>query len=162
MSLALAPFELDGHKVNLLDAPGYADFVGDVAAALQAADLALFVVSAVEGVEVQTEVAWKLAEQRGIPRAIFVNKLDRERASFQRTLDQLKDQFGAGVAPLQLPIGEEAALSGVVELLNDTAITYTTATRDRDRRRDPRRDGDGGARGPRRARRRHRRSATTT
>jgi elongation factor G len=125
VSLALAPFELEGVKVNLLDAPGYADFVGDVDAAFQAADLALFVVSAVEGVEVQTEVAWKLAEERGIPRAIFVNKLDRERASFSRTLDQLKDLFGAGVAPLQLPIGEESALSGVIELLNDTAISYT-------------------------------------
>ena len=125
VSLALAPFELDGVKVNLLDAPGYADFVGDVAAALQAADLALFVVSAVEGVEVQTEAAWKLAEERGIPRAIFVNKLDRERASFSRTLDQLKELFGAGVAPLQLPIGEETALSGVIELLNDTAVTYS-------------------------------------
>ena len=124
VSLALAPFELDGVKVNLLDAPGYADFVGDVSAAMQAADLALFVVSAVEGVEVQTEVAWKLAEQQGIPRAFFVNKLDRERASFDRTLDQLKELFGAGIAPLQLPIGEEASLAGVMELLNDTAVTY--------------------------------------
>ncbi len=125
VSLALAPIEVDGHKINVLDAPGYADFVGDVVAALQAADLALFVVSAVEGVEVQTEIAWRLAEQRNIPRAIFVNKLDRERASFERTLDDLKEKFGAGVAPLQLPIGEEASLSGVVELLNDVAITYT-------------------------------------
>ena len=124
VSLTLAPFEADDHKVNLLDAPGYADFVGDVAAALHAADLALFVVSAVEGVEVQTEVAWKLAEQLGVPRAIFVNKLDRERASFSRTLDQLKERFGAGVAPLQLPVGEEADLRGVVELLNDSAVTY--------------------------------------
>jgi elongation factor G len=124
VSLALAPFELDDHKVNVLDAPGYADFVGDVSAAIQAADLALFVVSAVEGVEVQTEIAWKLAEQRGLPRAIFVNKLDRERASFSRTLDELKAKFGAGVAPLQLPLGEEAALAGVIDLLNDVAITY--------------------------------------
>ena len=146
----------DGHKVNVLDAPGYADFVGDVTAALHAADLALFVVSAVEGVEVQTEVAWKLAEQRGIPRAFFINKLDRERASFQRTLDQLKDLFGAGVAPLQLPIGEEAELSGIVELLNDTAITYTDGNADRHRRRDPCRDGDGRTRDPRLAHRRHR------
>jgi elongation factor G len=128
VSLALAPFELDGHKVNLLDAPGYADFVGDVVAALQAADLALFVVSAVEGVEVQTEIGWKLAEQRGVPRVIFVNKLDRERASFERTLDELKEKFGAGVAPLQLPIGEEASLSGVIELLNDVAVTYSGDT----------------------------------
>jgi elongation factor G len=128
VSLALAPFELEGHKVNVLDAPGYADFVGDVGAALQAADLALFVVSAVEGVEVQTEVAWKLAEERGIPRAIFVNKLDRERASFQRTLDQLKERFGTGVAPLHLPIGEESSFRGIVELLNDHAVTYTDSS----------------------------------
>ncbi len=124
VSLALAPVDIEGHKINLLDAPGYADFIGDVAAALAATDLALFVVSAVEGVEVQTEIAWRMAEERGMPRAIFVNKLDKERASFSRTLDQLKERFGAGVAPLQLPIGEEGALSGVVELLNDAGFTY--------------------------------------
>jgi elongation factor G len=124
VSLALAPFEQDGHKVNLIDAPGYADFVGDVAAALRAADLAVFVVSAVEGVEVQTEAAWRLAEARSMPRAIFVNKLDRERASFSRTLDQLKEKFGAGIAPLELPIGEEASFRGVVDLLTDEAVTY--------------------------------------
>jgi elongation factor G len=124
VGLSLVPFEHDEHKVNLIDSPGYADFVGDVAAALAAADLALFVISAVEGVEVQTEVAWRLAEARGIPRAFFVNKLDRERANFSRTLDQLKAKFGAGVAPLQLPIGEEAALSGIVELLDDHAVSY--------------------------------------
>ena len=110
VSLALAPFEIDGHKVNLVDTPGYADFVGDVAAALRAVDLVVCVVSAVEGVEVQTEVAWHLAEERGIPRVVFVNKLDRERASFERTLDQLKERFGTGIAPLELPIGEEAEL----------------------------------------------------
>ncbi|HVJ97175.1 MAG TPA: elongation factor G [Acidimicrobiia bacterium] len=124
VSLSLAPFELEGHKVNVIDAPGYADFVGDVISAMQAADLALFVVSAVEGVEVQTEIAWRIAEQRNLPRAIFVNKLDRERASFERTLEQLKEKFGAGVAPLQLPIGEEADLRGVIDLLNDRAFTY--------------------------------------
>jgi len=125
VSLALAPLEWEGHKINVIDTPGYADFVGDVAAGLRAADLAIFVVSAVEGVEVQTEVAWGLAAARGLPRAIFVNKLDRERASFERTLEQLKDRFGAGVAPLELPIGEEAAFRGVVDLLSDEAITYS-------------------------------------
>jgi len=124
VSLAVAPFEYDGHKVNLIDTPGYADFVGDVAAALRVADLAVFVVSAVEGVEVQTEIAWRLAEERKIPRAIFVNKLDRERGSFDRTLDQLQDRFGAGVAPLELPIGAEAEFRGVIDLLEDTAVTY--------------------------------------
>ena len=156
VSLALAPFELEGTKVNLLDTPGYADFVGDVGAALQAADLALFVVSAVEGVEVQTEIAWKLAEERGIPRAFFVNKLDRERASFERTLDQLKDRFGAGVAPLHLPIGEEAALSGVVDLLNDTAVTYSGDAPTGTEGAIPAEMESRGARGARRARRGHR------
>ena len=124
VSLAVAPIEVDDHKINVLDCPGYADFVGDVTAAFRAADLVVFVVSAVEGVEVQTEVAWKLAEEQGIPRIIFVNKLDRERASFERTLDELKDRFGAGVAPLELPIGAEAEFRGVIDLLTDTAITY--------------------------------------
>jgi elongation factor G len=124
VSLAMAPFEHDGHKINLIDTPGYADFVSDVAAALRAADLAVFVVSAVEGVEVQTELVWRMAEALGLPRAVFVNKLDRERASFARTLDELKSKFGAGVAPLQLPIGDEADFHGVVELLDDHAVHY--------------------------------------
>jgi elongation factor G len=128
VSLAVAPFEFEGHKINLLDTPGYADFVGDVAAALRAADLAVFVVSAVEGVEVQTKAAWHMAEDQNLPRAIFVNKLDRERASFTRTLDDLKASFGAGVAPLELPIGEEASFSGVIDLMRDTAITYESGT----------------------------------
>src|SRR2546422_846279 len=123
-SLSILPIEFEGHKINLLDTPGYADFVGDVAAALRVADLALFVISGVEGVEVQAEIIWKMAEQAGIPRAFFVNKLDRDRASFARTCDDLKNRFGAGVAPLELPIGEEADLSGVVDLLTDQAYTY--------------------------------------
>jgi len=124
VSLAMAPFEHDGHKVNVIDTPGYADFVSDVAAALRAADLAIFVVSAVEGVEVQTEAAWRLAEERGLPRAVFVNKLDRERASFSRTLDDLKAKFGTGIAPLELSIGQENDFRGVIDLLSDSAITY--------------------------------------
>jgi elongation factor G len=125
VSLSIAPFEYDGHKINVLDTPGYADFVGDVSAAMRVADLAVFVVSAVEGVEVQTEAAWRMAAAAGVPRAIFVNKLDRERASFARTLDDLKDKFGAGVAPLELPIGAEHDFRGVIDLLSDTAVTYS-------------------------------------
>ena len=124
VSVSLAPFEWHDHKVNLLDTPGYADFVLDTMAALRVTDLAVFVVSAVEGVEVQTELMWKAAARLGLPRLIFVNKLDRERASFSRTLDQLQQAFGAGIAPLELPIGEEASFSGVADLLSDTAITY--------------------------------------
>jgi elongation factor G len=124
ISMALAPFEHQGHKINLLDTPGYADFLGEVEAALSVADLVIVVVSAVEGVEVQTEAVWRMASDAGLPRMIFINKLDRERASFERTLDQLTSSFGAGVAPLELPIGEEGSFRGVADLLSDTAFVY--------------------------------------
>jgi elongation factor G len=124
LSLSLAPFEWRDHKINLIDAPGYADFMGDVAAALRIADLAVFVVSAVDGVEVQTEEAWELARRLGVPRMVFVNKLDRERANFDATLAQLRDRLGSGIAPLELPIGEEAAFRGIADLLTDTAHIY--------------------------------------
>ncbi|MEX2292173.1 MAG: elongation factor G [Acidimicrobiales bacterium] len=125
LALSIAPFEWKGHKVNLVDTPGYADFVGDVASALAVVDLAVFVVSAVDGVEVQTEAIWRLASQLGVPRMIFINKLDRERASFEQTLDQLRDRLGAGVAPLELPIGQEANFTGIADLLTDQAHLYT-------------------------------------
>jgi len=124
VSVALVPFEWHDHKINVLDCPGYADFAGEAEVALRVADMAVFVVSAVEGVEVQTELMWKAAARLGLPRLIFVNKLDRERASFHRTLEQLQQVFGAGIAPLELPIGEEQAFAGVADLLSDTAITY--------------------------------------
>src|SRR5689334_7141458 len=101
VSLSLAPFEWSGIKVNLMDAPGYADFIGDVRGALRAADACLFVVSAVDGVEVQTEVVWEMAAEARLPRAVVINKIDRERASFERTLDELVKTFGTQVAPIQ-------------------------------------------------------------
>lgn len=125
LSLALAPIEWKGHKINLIDTPGYADFESEALAALRVADLAVFVVSAVEGVEVQHERLWTQAARLGVPRMVFVNKLDRDNASFQRTLEQLRDVFGAGIAPLELPIGEEAAFRGVADLLTDKAFIYS-------------------------------------
>lgn len=125
LSLALAPVEWKGHKINVIDTPGYADFEGEVAAAMRVADLAIFVVSAVEGVEVQTQKFWKQAAKLALPRMVFVNKLDRERASFDRTLDMLRSVFGAGVAPLELPIGEETSFSGIADLLTDKAYMYS-------------------------------------
>jgi elongation factor G len=124
LSLSLAPFEWKGKKINLIDCPGYADFIGDVHAALRVSDLAIFVVSAVEGVEVQTEVVWKLASRLDVPRLVFINKLDRDNSSFERTLEQLRERFGQGVAPLELPIGQEASFRGVADLLTDTAFVY--------------------------------------
>jgi elongation factor G len=124
LGLSVVPFDWKGHKVNLIDTPGYADFVGDVVAALRVVDLAVFVVSAVDGVQAQTEAVWRLAAKLGIPRMVFVNKLDLERASFERTLDQLRDRFGAGVAPLELPIGESQSFRGIADLLTDRAHIY--------------------------------------
>ena len=124
LSLALAPFEWKGFKINLIDTPGYADFVGDVHAALRVSDLAIFVVSAVDGVEVQTEYAWSVADALRVPRMVFINKLDKERASFDRTLEHLRDRFGAGIAPIELPIGEHDAFHGVADLFRDKAYIY--------------------------------------
>ncbi|MDK1017874.1 MAG: elongation factor G [Actinomycetota bacterium] len=124
ISMALAPFEWRGHKVNLIDTPGYADYAGELHSALRVTDLAIFVVDAVEGIEVQTEYAWRIAERLEVPRMIFINKLDKERASFERTLLQLRDRFGSGIAPIELPIGEEASFHGVADLFRSRAYIY--------------------------------------
>ena len=129
MSLALAPFEwtaTDGntYKVNVIDTPGSLDFAGEVDAALAVADLAVFVVSAVEGVEPHTEMMWRRAKALGIPRMFFVNKEDKDRADFHRVLQQLRDTFGAGIAPLELPLGEAGSLHGVVDVLSEEALDY--------------------------------------
>jgi elongation factor G len=128
LSLALAPIEWHGHKINIIDTPGFADFVADVYAALHVADLAVFVVSAVDGVEVGTERAWRIAEELGVPRMLFINKLDKEQASFDRTLDALRERFGAGIAPIELPIGEEEAFRGVADLFTDKAYVYDSGS----------------------------------
>ncbi|MDA8072739.1 MAG: elongation factor G [Actinomycetota bacterium] len=131
VKLALAPFTVGDVKVNIIDTPGFADFFSEVRAALSVADLAVVVVSAVEGIEAQSEAVWDLAAELGLARMVFVNKLDRERASFDRTLDQLRERFGAGIAPLELPVGEEQAFRGVADLLTDEAIVYEGAERHR-------------------------------
>jgi elongation factor G len=126
VSTALAPFTINGVKVNLLDTPGYADFAAEMWSALASADLALVVVSATDGVQAQTEDAWRAAARLGVPRVIVINKLDRERADFDRTLAQIRASFGAGVAPVELPIGVEGDFHGVIDLLGDTATHYDT------------------------------------
>src|SRR5687767_7245132 len=116
ISTALAPVEWGDCKINVLDAPGYADFVSDMRAAMRAADLAVFVVSAVEGVEVQTEDAWRYADELELPRIVLVNKVDRENSSFRRTLDQMRELFGMGIAPISLPLGREHDFHGVISV----------------------------------------------
>jgi elongation factor G len=128
ITMSLAPFEWRGHKINMIDTPGYADYAGELHAALRVTDLAIFVIDAVEGVEVQTEYAWRIAEQLNTPRMIFVNKLDKERASFEATVAQLRDRFGAGIAPIELPIGEEEAFHGIADLFRDKAFIYDSGS----------------------------------
>jgi elongation factor G len=124
VSTALAPVEWDAHKINVLDAPGYADFIGEMRAAMRVADLAVFVASGVEGLEVQTQVAWNYADEIGLPRIILINKLDRENSSFRRTLEQLREAFGKGVAPLSLPLGREHDFKGVISVIDEAAFEY--------------------------------------
>jgi elongation factor G len=129
LGLALAPFEWKGHKINLIDTPGSPDFLGEAVVALRVADLAVFVVSAVDGVQPGTRRLWREAAALGLPRMIFVNKLDRDRSSFDGTLAELREALGAGVAPLELPIGTEGAFHGVADLLSETAHLYDDGTR---------------------------------
>jgi elongation factor G len=128
VSLGMAPVEWDGHKINVIDCPGYADFVGDVVSALRVADACVFVVSAVDGVEVQTELIWDRAQDLGLPCLIVINKLDRERASFSRTMDQLQTAFGTKPFPLHVPVGEEHEFGGIVDLLQMKGFTYDQKT----------------------------------
>jgi len=120
----LAPLEWNNTKINFVDTPGYADFIGEVKGALRAVDNVLMVVCGVSGVEVQTEVIWDFANEKNMPRILFVNKLDRENSSFFKVIDELKDSFGAGIAPIQLPIGSESGFSGVVDILQLKAYTF--------------------------------------
>ena len=129
LSLGIAPFEwraTDGetYKINLLDAPGYADFVGEEMAAMSVADLAIVVVSAVDGIEVGTELAWERCVANNIPRLVFVNKDDKPRANFHAVLAALQAKWGHGFVPLELPLGEEEALHGVADVLSDQAFEY--------------------------------------
>ncbi len=124
LSLTLASFDWKDHRINLIDTPGYADFAGEAYLGLHVAELAVFVIDAVAGVQPQDTVLWRYAEKLGKPRMVFINKLDKEQASFDRTLDELRDRFGAGIAPIELPIGEEAAFHGVADLFTDKAYVY--------------------------------------
>ncbi len=121
IGLSLVPCEWEGHKVNLIDTPGYAEFVGEVKAGIRAADAAAVVVCAVSGVEVGTQQVWGFADEAGLPRLVYVNRLDRENADFARTVGQIQAQFGRKCTPLQVPIGSQEALEGVVDLIEQKA-----------------------------------------
>jgi elongation factor G len=124
LQTALAFGEWKKTKVNLLDAPGYANFLSEAQAALRVADAAIVVVDAVSGAEVQTHKVWSYAEEYGLPRIVVVNRMDRDRASFTRTLDSLQGAFGRGAVPIAIPLGEEKGFVGITDLLTEKADVY--------------------------------------
>jgi elongation factor G len=125
ISTAIAVAEWKKTKINILDTPGYNIFINDTRAALVAADAALVVVDGVGGVEVQTEKVWQFAADYKLPRAVVINKLDRERADFHRALESVQENFGRFAVPIQIPIGVERDFTGVVDLVRMRAYTYT-------------------------------------
>ncbi len=125
INVGLAPLEWSGIKVNLLDTPGYFDFIGDLLGALRVVDCAAVVVCAVSGVEVGTEKVWQYADDFNMPRLVLMNKLDRENADFEGTLAQLQECFGIGVVPVQLPIGKEEDFRGIVDLIEEKAFFFS-------------------------------------
>lgn len=116
VNATLAPVEFRDTKINFIDTPGFADFVAEVKGAFRAVDSALIVVNATAGVQVGTEQCWKLAEEAGLPRIVFVNKMDRENADYDNVLDNLRAKLGKRVLPLELPLGKEDDFCGVIDV----------------------------------------------
>jgi elongation factor G len=122
ISLSLLPCEWGGHKINIIDTPGYADFLGEVKQGIRAADAAIIVVDAVSGVEVGTGLAWSYADEANLPRIVLVNRIDRENSDFTSAVSQLRERFGKRCIALQIPIGEHDAFQGVIDLLEMKAF----------------------------------------
>jgi elongation factor G len=126
LSASLAYAEWNKHKINIIDTPGIGNFLADARAALQVADAAIVVVDAVAGVMVQTEKVWEAAREIALPRMVVLNRLDRERASLERSLQSLRDSCDRAVVPVQMPIGEEKSFKGIVDLVSKKAFVFQT------------------------------------
>src|SRR5215470_7431700 len=129
VNLTLEPCVVDGITVNMLDTPGYADFTGDLRAGLRAADCALFVVAATDGVDGVTRLLWEECAAVGMPRAVVITKIDHGRADFDTVLAECQGAFGEGVLPLYLPVSSEGGVSGLIGLLSETLYDYSPGTR---------------------------------
>ena len=131
INLTLAPTAYDGLKLNLIDTPGYADFVGDLRAGLRAGDAALFIISAADGLTAATRMLWAECAQAGTPRAVILTKLDHQRSSFEESVQQLKDALGDGVLPLYLPTyaSDGHTISGLIGLLSQEVADYSSGSR---------------------------------
>ncbi len=113
------------HSINIIDTPGHVDFTAEVERSLRVLDGAMVIMSAVEGVQPQSETVWRQADRYGVPRIVFINKMDRTGADFFRTLEMVRDRLGANAVPVQLPVGAEDGFEGVIDLVAMKAIIYT-------------------------------------
>lgn len=129
INATLLPLELENHKVNILDCPGYRDFVGEIKNAIRTAEMCLIVIDAETGVEVGTEFAWEFAREYDIPVAIAINKMDKDRADFNRAMESVNQAFDAQTIPVTLPIGSGSNFRGVIDLLDMKAIFYDNGQR---------------------------------
>jgi len=118
LGTALIPCEWDGCKINVLDTPGYADFIGEVRQAVRVSDSVVILVDSVAGVEVGTGVVWDIVEEAGLPRMVVINKMNRDNANFQQALESLEARFDAIFVPFQLPLGSQSGFRGVVDLVD--------------------------------------------
>jgi len=128
INASVAPVEWNGHKINLIDTPGYSDFVGEVVGALRIADAAMVLVDAVSGVEVGTELTWRHADERKLPRMVVINRMDRENANFDKALGSIREVFGNHAVAAQLPIGEGDKFRGVADIIHMKAFISSDAS----------------------------------
>lgn len=119
--------QYEEHRINIIDTPGHVDFTIEVERSLRVLDGAVVVFCGTAGVEPQSETVWRQANKYGVPRIVFVNKMDRQGADFLRVVEQIKDRLGANPVPLQLALGSEEAFSGVIDLLTMQAVTWSEA-----------------------------------
>ena len=125
VSASLIPVEWKNSKINFIDTPGYFDFVGEAQQALRVADAALIVVSGKSGIEVGAEKAWEYVTKQGLPAMVFINNMDDENADFDAVVESLKDKFGSGIAPLQVPIKEGGKFCGFVDVAKKEGVKYS-------------------------------------
>jgi elongation factor G len=132
ISTSILNCDWDNVKINLVDTPGYFDFVGEMIEGLKAVDMSIITVSARSGIKVGTEKAWHYVNEYNMPRAFFISKLDTENSDFQDVLMQLKDKFGISVVPIQYPIGKENDFKGVINIISNKARIYNSKTHEMD------------------------------
>ncbi|MGH3664608.1 MAG: elongation factor G, partial [Egibacteraceae bacterium] len=129
LSLGVASLTWHDHKLNLLDTPGTPEAIGDAFPALRAADVALFVVDATVGIQAQHDQLWGACEELGLPRLVFLNKLDKENAGYQRNIDAMRERYGKPLAPVHMPIGVQREFTGVIDLLHSNAVALVDGER---------------------------------